>query len=142
MSSYQNFDDSDGHSAGGGVGQVLFQQQVFSKFCYYGLVGSHSWDITYLVVVDGVIRIYDSLETYQRSPEEFVSQITLTPQHTLSSIMLKDYSKNPSLNVMIHYCYILSDNGLWSPTKVIKVGSATRSEMENFVTVVRQSIPK
>lgn len=142
MSSYENFHDSDGHSAGGGVGEVLFQQQVYSKFCYYGFVGSHSWDITYLVVVDGVLRIYDSYETYQRSPEDFVLQIILTSQHTLSSILLKDYSNTPSLNVMIHYCYLLSDNGLWSPTKVLKVGSATRSEMENFVKVVRQSIPR
>lgn len=136
--SYQNFDDSDGHVEG----NTLFAQQVFSKFCYYGLVGSSSWDITFIAVVDGVIRIYDSIETYRQSPEEFVSQIQLTRQHTLSNILIKDYSKDPTQNIFIHYCYIMSDNGLWSPTKIIKIGCTTRPEIENFVSAVKQSIPK
>lgn len=136
---YENIEDADAHAL---PGSVEFQQEVFSKFCYYGFVGGSSWDITYIVVVDGVIRIYDSSETYLRAPEEFVSQITLTNQHTLSSILVKDYSKDPSLNVHIHYCYILSDNGLWSPSKLLKVGSSVRSVIENFVTAVRKSIPK
>jgi hypothetical protein len=139
MRSYENFDDSEGEPASEGV---LYHHQVYSKFCYYGFVGSNSWDITFTVVVDGVVRVYDSAETYHRSPEEFVSQITLTPQHTLSTILVKDYSKDPALNVLIHYCYILADNGLWSPTKVIKVGASSRSEIDRFVSAVRQSIPR
>jgi hypothetical protein len=139
MRSYENFEDSETSPAAEGV---LFQQQVYSKFCFYGFVGSNSWDITFAVVIDGVVRIYDSSETYHRSPEEFVSQIVLTPQHSLSGILVKDYSKDPALNVIIHYCYILADNGLWSPTKIIKVGSPTRSGIDRFVTAVRQSIPK
>lgn len=138
--SYENFNDSDGHIAS--ETNILFAKEVFSKFCYYGLVGSNSWDITFLIIIEGVLRIYDTKETYENSPEEFVTQIELTRQHTLSGILIKDYSKNSQQNVFIHYCYLLSDNGLWSPTKIIKVGCSTRPEIENFVAAMKQAIPK
>ena len=83
---YENFNDSDDHNEG----KIIFSQQVYSKFCYYGLVGSNSWDITYIIIVDGVLRIYDSIDTFTNTPEEFVSQIQLTNQHTLSNILIKD----------------------------------------------------
>jgi hypothetical protein len=39
---------------------IVFAESMFSKFCYFGFVGTTKWDITYIVLhADGVLRVYD-----------------------------------------------------------------------------------
>mmetsp|Transcript_25095 Transcript_25095/g.36999 ORF Transcript_25095/g.36999 Transcript_25095/m.36999 type:complete len:142 (-) Transcript_25095:143-568(-) len=136
MGDYASMDDHDTPLSG----KVLFSEKVFSKFCYFGFVGSNSWDITYVVVMDGVLRVYDSEETYNTNPENFVFQLPLSSNLLPSSIYLKNYSKDTSKDIMIHYIYVLKDNGLWSPTRMFKVGSSNRAAVDKLVNAIKQAV--
>ena len=84
--------------------------------------------------------VVDSEDTYRTQPENFVYQLGLTGQHLPSSPYSKNYSKDASSPVVIHYCYILKDNGMWSPTRILKVGSSNRSVIDRFSAAVNRVI--
>ncbi len=127
MESYQSFDEAPS------TNEVLYLDKIFSKFCYFGLVGSKSWDLTFAVIIGQCLRIYDSEETYQLTPEQFVYQLELISLcHLPSMIFTKDYSKDNNHEIFIHYFYILRDNGFWGPTKLIKIGNSSRNAIERL----------
>jgi hypothetical protein len=135
---YQSFDDAVPNIGNGG--EPLFGQKSFTKFCFFGFVGSKSWDLTYAVVVGHLLRIYDSEETYQTQPENFVYQLELTHSHLSSMIFSKNYSKDPANEIVIHYCYLLRDNGFWGPTKLLKIGNTNRAVVENFIFQIKRVV--
>ncbi len=92
------------------------------------------------VIVGSTVRVYDSEETYHSHPENFVYQLHLTPRHVPSMIYSKNYSKEQHTEIIVHYCYILLDNGLWGPSKVLKVGNSSRVPIDTFVFALRRAI--
>ena len=129
---YETFEEADNH------GESSYSEKSFSKFCYFGFVGSKKWDLTFTVIVDHSLRMYDSEGTYQTSPENFVYQIELTTRHLPSMIYSKNYSKDPTNEIIIYYCYILQDNGFWGPTKLLKIGNTNRSLIESLVSDIKR----
>jgi hypothetical protein len=134
---YQSFDDAL-PSHGGSGGELIFNEKSFTKFCVYGFVSSKSWDLTYVVVVGHILRIYDSEETFQNQPENFVYQLELNHSHLCSMIFSKNYSKDPTNEIVIHYCYLLRDNGFWGPTKLLKIGNTNRGVIENCISQIKR----
>lgn len=130
---YEDIDEATGH------GECSYSEKSFSKFCYFGLIGSKKWDLTYVVVVGHCLRIYDSELTYQNSPENFVYQLELTNRHLPSMIFSKNYSKDPTNEIIISYIYILKDNGFWGPTKLLKIGNTNRGLIENLVFDIKRA---
>ena len=56
MAAYSNMEDYEPCVSN----DVVFTENMFSKFCYFGFVGTSKWDITYIVLLgDGIIRVYD-----------------------------------------------------------------------------------
>jgi hypothetical protein len=135
MNTYENFDNTEDNNVGI---TLIVTEKVFTKFCIFGMVYSSKWDNTFLVVLDGVVRIYDSEETYQSAPENFVEQYILDSSSVTSSVYFKDYSTNSS-PCIIHYAYLLEDNGLWAPTKLIKFGSLDRVVVNRIVNCIKHS---
>jgi hypothetical protein len=131
---YQSFDDAVPVQ-----GELIYHEKSFTKFCYFGIVGSKSWDLTYTVLIGHYIRVYDSEETYQKQPDNFAYQLELSPSHIPSMIFSKNYSKDPSNDIIIYYCYILKDNGFWGPTKLLKIGNSNRNAVEKFIFQLKRA---
>ena len=127
---------------------TLFQEKVFSKFCPMGWVASGSWDLTFLVVLPGVLRLYDSQETFHSDPRGFVWELPTSSRgvdnkkpkkYFTSDVFEKDYSKEKYNPIIIKYCYVLKDNGVWSPTKMLKVGSSDEMSVKRFKAALKRS---
>lgn len=119
---------------------TLITEKIFSKFCFFGIVTSKNWDLTFLVVLEGVLRLYDSEETYLQGPENFVYQVVLKREHLASTMYVKNYAKNEAMEpVMIHYIYLLQDNGLWSPTRLLKIGSLDVNVIKRITNAIKQA---
>lgn len=117
-------------------GTVLFRHKVFSKFCTFGFVALGSWDMTYLVVVPGALRLYDSEHTFIQDPAGFVLELNLTNESFTSQITEKDYSKDKFKPILLKSCYVLKDNGMWAPTKQLKVGSPDDITLRRLISAV------
>ena len=98
-----------------------------------------SWDMTYLVVLKGVARLYDAEETFISDPSGFVLEINITSQSFTSQITEKDYSKDKFNPILLKSCYLLKDNGMWAPTKQLKVGTPDESTLKRLVDAVSRA---
>lgn len=125
---YQSFDDAVPVS-----GECIYSEQSFTKFCYFGFIRSKAWDLTFITIIGHQLYVYDSEETYLNQPENFVYQMELNHSHFSSMIFTKNYSKDPTKEIIISYCYLLKDNGLWGPTKLLKIGNSNRMAIEKFI---------
>ena len=110
--------------------------RVVSKFCSFGMVASKSWSDTYLTIIDGIVRLYDSEETCRVDPRKFVMEIPLGRSHRASAIQKKNYSKD-KMQVIDFYCFYLEvDNGIFSATKMIKLGSLSEATAQSIVNCI------
>jgi hypothetical protein len=114
----------------------LFRNQVFTKFCTLGFVSLGSWDMTYIVVLKGVLRVYDAEETYQNDPSGFVLEFNISRQWCTSEVSTKDYSKDKLNPIMLHCCYVLKENGMWTPTKQLKVGTPDKGTLKRLIRAI------
>lgn len=130
---YETFDEAPTS------GECSYSEKSFTKFCYFGIVGSKSWDLTHVIVIGHCLRIYDSELTFNNTPENFVYQLELTRKHIPSMIYSKNYSKDPTNEIIIYYCYLLKDNGFWGPTKLLKIGNTNRGIIENLVFDIKRA---
>ena len=96
---------------------------VVTKFCAFGMVASKTWDSTFITIIGNQLKLYDCEESSVRDPNSFVMQIILTPQHSTTEMHKKNYSLDKS-KVIDFYCFTIEvDNGIFAPTKVLKIGS-------------------
>lgn len=115
---------------------VLFRSKMFTKFCTFGFVAIGSWDMTYIVVLKGVARVYDTEETYLSDPSGYVLEINITRQIFTSQIAEKNYSKEEGNPIIIHNCYIVKENGMWTPTKQLKMGTSDKSTLKRLINAL------
>lgn len=115
---------------------VLFRSKIFTKFCSFGFVAIGSWDMTYIVVLKGVVRVYDTEETFQNDPSGYVLEINITRQMFTSQIAEKNYSKDICNPIIIHNCYIVKENGMWTPTKQLKIGTSDKSTLKRLINAL------
>lgn len=112
-----------------------------AKFCSMGVVSSQKWFSCFVTISEGVFNLYDNQETFQESPSNVVLQIPLTRRHQTSAIKRRLYSaENSGVNKSADfYCfYIELDNGVFFPTRQIKIGCVARETAEKLTRAVEQ----
>jgi hypothetical protein len=95
---------------------------VNAKFCSMGFVTSNKWFPGYLTVLDGIVRLYASEQACQLNPQDCVLQIQIKKNHHCSALKIKNYSKDPMKIIDFHCFYIEVDNGIFMPTRELKIG--------------------
>jgi hypothetical protein len=117
----------------------ITSSRVVTKFCNFGIVSSKSWSDTFVTVNGGVVRLYDSSESFMRDSHSHVLEIKLTKNHRASGISKKNYSKD-IMKVIDFYCfYVEIDNGIFAPTKLLKIGSLDESVVRKLAVAVMSS---
>lgn len=134
-----NLQDDD--LAGGGPTHVLAQGVVLTKFCVFGLVTSKSWDLTYIVVTDSCVRLYDSEETFLDNPTNYVMVIQLTRKHDLTVRQRKNYGRTGDGSPFdVYTFYIETTNGIWSNSRIVKIGSPDKDVIDNLYSGIRRAM--
>jgi hypothetical protein len=109
-----------------------------AKFCSMGVVSSEKWFACFIAIYNGVFHLYDSEQTFRQNPSGFIMQISLTRRHQGSEIKAKNYSENPSIPAELHCFYIEQSNGIFFPSKEIKIGSYSRASAQRIISAVEQ----
>ncbi len=110
-----------------------------AKFCNFGLVTSRKWTSVYVTVLDSVIRVYTSKEACMENEHDDVVRIVLNSsgKYQVSEVKKKNYSTNP-LKIVDFWCfYVQIDNGMFAPTKVIKIGCQIESDCRRLVRAIK-----
>ena len=109
---------------------------IVSKFCNFGMVTSKKWLSTYLTILDGSVRLYDSQESCVNNPSSFALEIHLGKNHRASEITKKNYSQD-KMKIIDFYCfYVEIDNGIFSPSKLLKIGSLDQNVAKSIVDCI------
>ena len=130
-----NEDYLDNDHSGDGA-RAFASATVVSKFCNFGMVSSKKWISTYLTILDGSVRLYDSQESCVNDPRSFVLEIVLGKNHRASEITRKNYSQD-KMQIIDFYCfYIEIDNGIFSSSKLLKIGSLDQNVAKSIVDCI------
>lgn len=120
----------------------LIATRVVSKFCSFGMVASKSWSDTYLTIIDGVVRLYDSEQTCRVDPRKFVMEIPLGRGHRASTIIKKNYSKD-KMQVIDFYCFYLEvDNGIPLSYPYLRILTLTNQFLSNTYSTTSSPAPQ
>lgn len=131
-------DLKDPHVIGASAGEHSFASaRIFAKFCTFGIVTSKKWIDSFVVIQDSFVRLYDSEETYKSNPANYALEIFLAPHYTCSATKSKDYSHNSYTPAIIHYMYLQISNGMWAPTKKLKIGAGDIATLDRLRRVVK-----
>ena len=114
------------------------QAAVAAKFCSMGLVSSHKWFSSFVIIHEGVLRLYDEEKTYLESPRNFVLEINLTKNHTTSPIRRKNYANDTSTMVEFFCFYVEIENGVFFPSRQLKIGCMKRHVAEKLVLKIKE----
>ncbi len=109
---------------------------VAAKFCSMGVVSSQKWFQSYVVISDGSLKLYDDIKSYEMSPHNTVLEISLTRNHRASSIKRKNYASDTTKMVEFFCFYVEIDNGVFFPTKQLKIGCLHRHTAENLARAI------
>lgn len=102
-----------------------------------GMVSSEKWFSCYITIADGVFHLYDDERTFREAPSSVVTQIPITRRHQTSEIKRKTYTQEGK-SVELFCFYIEVDNGVFFPTREIKVGCLSRASAEQLVAVIKE----
>jgi len=134
--SYQDLKDP--HVIGASAGEHSFASaRIFAKFCAFGIVTSRKWVDTFIVIQDSFVRLYDSEDTYRSNPANYALEIFLDSKHCCSATKSKDYSHNSYTPAIIHCMYLQISNGMWAPTKLLKIGASEIATLDKLRKVVK-----
>ena len=110
--------------------------KIVCKLCSFGFVVSKKWTSTYITILDGIVKIYDSEESCRSNPLNTVFQIVLSSRHRASEVKKKNYSQD-KLKIIEFYCfYIEIDNGIFASTRLLKIGSPDPGIIERLVRCI------
>lgn len=107
-----------------------------AKFCSMGVVSSQKWFSSFVIVSDGLLKLYDDEKSYQNNPSGYILQISLSNYHRASDIRRKAYAQDPSKSADLYCFYVEIDNGVFFPTKLLKLGFLDRSTAVRFSRAV------
>mmetsp|Transcript_7790 Transcript_7790/g.6963 ORF Transcript_7790/g.6963 Transcript_7790/m.6963 type:complete len:138 (+) Transcript_7790:87-500(+) len=114
---------------------------VSIRFCNMGFVTSKKWSSAYMTILDGIVKFYDSEESCQSNPLSHFLLITLGSKHQASEVKRKNYQSQDKRSVIEFFTfYIQIDNGIFLPTRLIKIGSPIPSIIEKIVKCIDVSV--
>jgi hypothetical protein len=92
-------------------------------------------------VTDSTVRLYDSQESFEANPANHALVIHLSRKHELSDVKFKNYGRAPDGSMFdVNYFYIESGNGIWSNTRVLKIGSPDRQVIESLFSGIKRAM--
>ncbi len=112
------------------------------KFCNLGMVSSKKWMAGYLTILDGVVRLYDSRESYERDPTNgFVLKIPLCAGYFCGPLKGKVYadqttSDKRGLNVEQYGFSLMYDYGIMVPLKQLKLACFDKKTADNLRRII------
>ena len=112
--------------------RLFYKGPILAKFCSMGAVSSSKWFPCYITIYDGILRLYDDVETVTRNPSNTVLQMVLDNKRRPSNWKCKDYSKTADKVVNFYTFYMLKDSanvGLFS----FELGSLDLYEIEQLI---------
>ena len=124
------------------------------KICSFGLVASKKWYSCYCVIGEKSVSLYEDREAAERRrKEEEILFIPIDKYTLTSSIKLKKYSQKNTKkssskhllreedeekeDISLHSFYILHHNGVFPPTKLLKIGVLLRGQADAMRECVR-----
>jgi hypothetical protein len=114
--------------------------KVVTKFCNFGIVTSKKWNSTYITIIDGRVRLYDTEESCRENPHSHVMEILISKHHKATEIVKKNYSQD-KMKIIDFFCfYIEVDNGLFAPTKLLKVGAMEEHVSRNLADCINRLV--
>mmetsp|Transcript_9171 Transcript_9171/g.12666 ORF Transcript_9171/g.12666 Transcript_9171/m.12666 type:complete len:143 (+) Transcript_9171:36-464(+) len=117
-------------------GRAFAAGNVCAKFCSMGFVTSSKWFSCYIKILDGILHLYADEKSSQEDPQNVVLKISLSKYHRASAIKRKNYSTDPA-KIAEFYCFYLEvDNGMFSPTKELKIGCVNRPTAETLIKAI------
>jgi hypothetical protein len=136
LASNEDFLDDGEQSSDATRAYASAKATIVSKLCNFGMVTSKKWISTYLTILDGCVRLYDSQQSCVNNPKSFALEITLGKNHRASEITKKNYSQN-KMEIIDFYCfYVEIDNGIFSPSKLLKIGSLDQRVAKSIVDCI------
>ncbi len=110
---------------------------VAMKFCAMGMVTSTTWTSGYVTLLDGVMKVYDSKETCERQPNEYILRIGLEKGHYASPIVQTWISQDFAAGgANFHAFYLMKDYGVMVPLKQIKLCCSHKETAERLARVI------
>lgn len=93
------------------------------RFCSWGRVSSNTWTASFLTLMDGVLRFYDSRESAELDPASgHFLKIPLVPGHFCSPLKSKVYSGQGDAQKTEFFSFsLMYDYGIMVPLKQIKI---------------------
>ena len=123
---------------------AFFSAVVNTKFCSLGMVVSTTWTATYVNVMDGVLRIYDSKESFEMDPNDSVLTIQLQHGHFATSPkqVFIDQNNDGLANgsgVEFYAFYLMRDYGIMLPIKELKISCARKETADRLCRVIESN---
>jgi len=115
----------------------FFSCVVAMKFCAMGMVTSSTWTSGYVTILDGVMKLYDSKETCELQPNEWVLRIGLEKGHYASPIQTTHVSQEFTTGGVDFHCfYLMKDYGVMVPLKQIKLSCTHLQTAQRLCRVI------
>jgi hypothetical protein len=119
---------------------AYYSAVVCTKFCAMGMVVSMTWTATYINVMDGVLRLYDSKETFNQDPTDHVLEICLAKGHYSSPIRKVFIDQSDVMHqesgAEFYGFYLMKDYGIMMPLRELKICCAREDTAERLARVI------
>jgi hypothetical protein len=109
---------------------------VICKFCDMGFVTSKKYTSVFITILDGVFRLYASKEACTANSQDTLMRIPLTRHHEASAPKRKNYAPDRSKVLELFEIYIQINNGIFMPTRLIKIASPVPQLMEKIIRCI------
>lgn len=116
--------------------RAFIKANVVAKFCSLGFVTSAKWFPAYIVVYDGVLKLYDSEETVKYSPGSTVLEIPLDKNHRPSAWKRKTYAQNGGLPTDFYSFYIMGESEWLGRVRELKIGTHDLNLLERILRCI------
>jgi hypothetical protein len=114
----------------------FIKAKVVAKFCSLGLVSSSKWFSGYIIIYDGVLKLYDHEDTVKYSPENTVLEITLDKTRRPSAWKRKTYAQNDGQPTDFYSFYIMHDSEWLGRIRELKIGTHDLNRLESLIRCV------
>ena len=120
---------------------IIYVQYTTSFFFFFffnkqGFVTSKKYTSGFITILDGLFRLYASKEACTANSQDFLLRIPLTRHHQTSSPKRKNWAPDRSSVLELFEIYIQEDNGMFMPTRQIKIASPMPQLIEKIITCV------
>jgi hypothetical protein len=114
----------------------FIKAKVVAKFCSMGFVSSAKWFSAYLIIYDGILKLYDHEDTVKYSPENTVLEIPLDNTRRPSAWKRKNYAQNDGAPTDFYSFYIMVEHEWLGRIRELKIGTHDLRTLETIMRCV------